>query len=92
MLAKPRRRNLTDDVIRELQEEHPAIDVAAAARDYLNWSGSAKHIDKVQGLRNQLRMPSCATKFPAPREQDDPWARNARQIEAIREHAARVGT
>lgn len=63
-LRKPRRRLLTVKAVQELQREFPRIDVEAAARDYLNWSGSEKHIDKVHGLRNQLRSPKVAEKFP----------------------------
>ena len=62
-VAAPRRRNLTEDAIAKLQDEHPHIDVKAAAEDYLNWSGSSEHKDKVLGLRNQLKSPKVAAKF-----------------------------
>lgn len=84
-LAKPRRRNLTEDVIAELQEDHPELNVRAAAADYLNWSGSAKHIDKVQGLRNQLADPVCARKFPAAVPPADKWRASRDAQQAVRD-------
>lgn len=71
-LAKPRRRLLDTDAVAKLQAEFPAIDVTAAAADYLNWSGSQKHVDKVLGLRNQLGHPACAAKFPR-RHSEEPY-------------------
>lgn len=70
-LARPRRRLLDIDAVARLQVEFPAIDVTAAAADYLNWSGSAKHVDKVLGLTNQLKHPACAAKFP--RASEEPY-------------------
>jgi hypothetical protein len=51
-----KRTRIDDDFIAELQTEYLEVDVTALAADYLNWSGSKKHIDKRAGLRNQLRM------------------------------------
>lgn len=50
------KRALTDEVIAEIQREEPTLDIPAFAADYLNWSGSSKHRDKVAGFRNQLRI------------------------------------
>lgn len=62
-LPAPRARPITEEVILELEGEFPSIDVRAAAQDYLNWTGSKKHTDKVLGLRNQLKSEQTARKF-----------------------------
>lgn len=62
-LRPPRERSITEDDIRECQDENPAVDVRAVAIDYLNWRGSAGHRDKVQGLRNQLKSETVRAKF-----------------------------
>lgn len=63
-LRPPRKREITEAVIDALQAEHPALDVRAVAADYLNWSGSAHHRDKVLGLRNQLKRAAVQARYP----------------------------
>lgn len=63
-LRAPKARGLTDADLDQLQEEWPHVDVRSAAADYLNWKGSAAHVDKVRGLRNQLRSPQSALRHP----------------------------
>lgn len=63
-LPDPEKRPLREGDIEALQREHPGIDVRAVAENYLNWSGSARHIDKLKGLRNQLASPAVKAKFP----------------------------
>jgi hypothetical protein len=52
----PRRRAISDADVTRWEGEHPAIDIKAFVADYLNWTGSSKHQDKVQGFENQLRI------------------------------------
>lgn len=63
-ISAPRQRPLTEEALDRLQDEFPDVDVRAAATDYLNWSGSSKHRDKVLGLRNQLKSEAVRRKFP----------------------------
>jgi hypothetical protein len=53
---KSRRRLITDSDIERWEDEHPELDIHAFVADYLNWAGSSKHVDKVQGFENQLRI------------------------------------
>lgn len=64
---RPERRRLLDEAaIAEAQArpENWYTDVAAVARDYLNWRGSDGHKDQVQGLENQLEIPGKRQRFP----------------------------
>ena len=61
-VSAPKVRPLTEEAILDFEEEFPQIDVRSAAQDYLNWSGSSKHRDKVLGLRNQLKSEAVARK------------------------------
>ena len=63
-IRPPRKREITEAVLDTLQGEYPALDVRAVAADYLNWSGSAHHRDKVLGLRNQLKRAAVQTRYP----------------------------
>ena len=62
-MARSRKTEITEEAIAGLQVENPDVDVGGLAADYLNWTGSAKHIDKVAGLRNQLLMPFKREQF-----------------------------
>lgn len=60
------RRLLDAEAIAQIQAEpeNADVDVAAVAADYLNWTGSDKHRDQVQALRNQLDIPGKRERFP----------------------------
>ena len=62
-VARSRKTEITEEAITALQAENPDVDVGRLAADYLNWTGSAKHIDKVAALRNQLLMPFKREQF-----------------------------
>ena len=53
---RPRKRNIQESDIARWQDEHPEWDIPAFVADYLNWSGSSRHSDKVQGFENQMRI------------------------------------
>ncbi len=36
--------------------QRPELEIRPFVADYLNWTGSQKHMDKVQGFENQLRI------------------------------------
>lgn len=53
---KSRKRFITDADIERWKANRPDLDVDAFVADYMNWSGSSKHVDKVQGFENQMRL------------------------------------
>ena len=53
--AKPRLRKIEPEDVSRWEGEYPAVDIPAMVADYLNWSGSSKHVNKVLGFQNQLR-------------------------------------
>lgn len=61
--ATPAHTRITAEDIARLQEDNPDVDVAAVAEDYLNWTGSAKHKNKLLGLKNQLRSEAVRSRF-----------------------------
>lgn len=61
-----RRRTITAADRERWKEEHPELDIDAFVADYLNWSGSTKHHDKVRGFENQLRIEWKCKQFRRP--------------------------
>jgi len=55
-VPRPRKRTIQESDIARWQDEHPEWDIPAFVADYLNWSGSSKHGDQVQGFENQMRI------------------------------------
>lgn len=76
---RPRKRPLTANRISEFGLEFPDFDVPKAAKDYLNYGPNLRHVDQVQGFRNQLEDPTRnwrfrknpASRFPERSAQDD---------------------
>lgn len=60
---RPRKRNLGEKELLELEQEFPLHRVRDAAADYLNYGPNARHVDKVMGLRNMLNNPRQEYKF-----------------------------
>lgn len=48
------------------QADNPELDIPAFVADYLNWSGSSKHRDKVRGFESQLRIRWKREQFTRP--------------------------
>lgn len=69
VVLAPKERAIREADLVRLQGENPEVDVRAVAEDYLNWSGSAKHRDKVRGLMNQLRNPAVRQRFSRARRE-----------------------
>lgn len=61
--AKPRLRKIEPEDVSRWEGEYPAVDIPAMVADYLNWSGSSKHVNKVLGFQNQLREAWRLEKF-----------------------------
>jgi len=53
---KQRKRLIAEADIARWTRDNPEVDIAAMVADYLNWTGSSGHHDKVQGFENQLRL------------------------------------
>lgn len=58
-----RRRAISEADVTRWEGEHPTVDIDAMVKDYLNWTGSSKHTDKVLGFENQLREAWRLEKF-----------------------------
>lgn len=54
--APATRRGISEEDICRWEGQNPTLDIRAFVDDYLNWTGSSKHRNKVQGFENQLRI------------------------------------